>query len=367
MGFFDELSERHVVRAVGYYVVAAFALWQAADIAIPALGLPESWMTAIVAGAIAGLPIVAVLSWLYDLNRTADGRPRSRTVRIASVVAGVLVVALLVGGLVHRLRRSGAAGDAARLDGPVSIEIGVERYFAGEWATAIAILEAVAADAKTPRNERVEALRYAVRASSESGDSASARDAMRRLLDMEPPLVLMLPGVETAPVMDLYYAARQQRLVREPPVAVPVRAVAVFDFNVLGDPPAGTTTEDWRPFGRGAGGILLNELSSRAGPDVMFVDRYALGQGRGFDVYRYIDSPEASGVIEATHLVIGSVAARSDQILFSAWLIDANDGTLKAKSQRLGRLQNLDTVLENVADDLARAMRPPADSAGPRG
>jgi hypothetical protein len=367
MGFFEELSERHVVRAVGYYVVAAFALWQAADIAIPALGLPESWMTAIVAGAIAGLPIVVVLSWLYDLNRTADGRPRSRTVRIASVVAGVLVVALLVVGLVHRLRRSGPAGDAAHLDGPVSLEIGVERYFAGEWANATAILEAVAADAKTPRNERVEALRYAVRASSESGDSASARGAMRRLLDLEPPLILMLPGVETASVMDLYYAARQQRLVRESSGSAPVETVGVFDFNVLGDPPAGTTTEEWRGMGTGAGQILLTELFSRAGLDVKFTEKYGGGKDRGFDVYRYLDSPDASRLTEATHFVIGSIAARSDQILVSAWLIDANDGTLKAKSQHLGRLQNLFTVLENVTDDLARAMRPPADSAGPRG
>jgi len=66
--FLAELKHRRVYRAVAYYVVAAFALWQAADIAIPALSLPEAWMTVIVAGALLavfggrGMPMLVVIA-----------------------------------------------------------------------------------------------------------------------------------------------------------------------------------------------------------------------------------------------------------------------------------------------------------------
>ena len=369
--FLAELKHRRVYRAVGYYVVAAFALWQAADIAIPALSLPETWMTVIVAGALVGLPIVAVLAWLYDLNRGADGRLRSRSVRVAYAVAGVLVVGLLAAGLVHRMRRSGPASRGTPVERPVSLSLGIENYFGGEWAKATAVLDAVAADEKAPRSDRVEALRYAVRAYSESGDSVGARDATRRLLDLEPPLVLMLPGVETEAVMRLYYDARQGRLARGRAAgATPVRMVEVFDFNALGDPPAGVTTEGWPSLGRAVKEFLLTDMA-QSSRDVKLLDRSTLDEERGFDIYRYLESPEGSIIAEATHLVIGSVGARGAQILISAWLIDVADGTLRAKSQRFARfvpgdLEPLAAPIDSMAEDLLRAMRPPIDSAAAR-
>jgi len=363
--FLSGLKQRRVYRAVAWYIVAAFALWQAADIAIPALSLPESWMTVIVIGALAGLPVVTVLSWLYELKRAPVGRGRSPTVRIAAVIAGALVLVLLAAGLAQRLRRSAAERSARLPEGPVSLDLGIERYFAGEWTSATAIFDAVAADGETPRDDRIEAMRYAVRAYSESGDSAGAGAAMRRLLDLEPPLVLMLPGVESEAVMRLYYRQRQERLERRAgTVSSPVRAVRILDFNALRDPPTGVSPADWLGLGRGMAEILLTDLGTREIPGVTLVAMPS--PSKGFNLYRFLDSPEASRLLRPTHMIIGSFAARGDQILVSAWLIDAANGTLRASAQRLERFDSLISAIGGVADDLAEELRPSSTSAGSR-
>jgi hypothetical protein len=195
----------------------------------------------------------------------------------------------------------------------------------------------VAGNDATPRADRVEALRYAVRAWSESGDSVNAAVAMRRLLDLEPPLVLMLPGVESDAVLRTYYAARQERLQPNGATHAPVRALRLLDFNGLGDPPRGFTSDEWSRIGRAVTGSLQGELTNHPLPGIAILDNSML-EVRGFDVYRYLESPDASRLTRPTHLILGSLAARGDQILITVWLIDAATGEQRARAQRLGRL-----------------------------
>lgn len=94
-----ELRRRKVYRAVGWYTAAAFALWQAADIAFPVLGLSPLAMRLVVLGAIAGFPVVVGLSWAFDLRREDGGaEPRARGPRRAMAL-GILAGILTFGGL----------------------------------------------------------------------------------------------------------------------------------------------------------------------------------------------------------------------------------------------------------------------------
>lgn len=67
--------ERQVGRAAVMYVVVAFALLQAADLLLPALGAPYWVFRVLVGVAFVGFPIILVLSWYFDL--TPQGLRRS--------------------------------------------------------------------------------------------------------------------------------------------------------------------------------------------------------------------------------------------------------------------------------------------------
>jgi tetratricopeptide (TPR) repeat protein len=64
-----ELKRRKVYRVGVFYAGAVFVLWQVAEIGIPAVGLPPWVLTVIVAGSLAGFPVVVVLAWLFEVRR----------------------------------------------------------------------------------------------------------------------------------------------------------------------------------------------------------------------------------------------------------------------------------------------------------
>lgn len=110
--FLEELKRRRVWRVATLYAAGAFIAWQVADIAFPALGLPETAMTWLVVLAIAGFPVAVGLAWVFQLTadgvkrtsqldaldpveRARDVRPPSAAGRIATVAT--LTVAVLLG------------------------------------------------------------------------------------------------------------------------------------------------------------------------------------------------------------------------------------------------------------------------------
>ena len=73
--FINETRRRHVFGVLGLYVVCAWVLLQAADLAFPGLGIPESAIRYVWIGAILGLPVAVIFGWRYDI--TAQGIERT--------------------------------------------------------------------------------------------------------------------------------------------------------------------------------------------------------------------------------------------------------------------------------------------------
>ena len=64
--FASEVSRRRVVRVMIAYCVGIFGALQGLDIMVTRLELPGVWMRWAVLASLAGLPIAAVLSWIFD-------------------------------------------------------------------------------------------------------------------------------------------------------------------------------------------------------------------------------------------------------------------------------------------------------------
>lgn len=65
--FFAELKHRKVYHTAVTYAAAVFVIWQGADIAFGALGLPASFMRFLVVTAILGFPVAVALSWVLEV------------------------------------------------------------------------------------------------------------------------------------------------------------------------------------------------------------------------------------------------------------------------------------------------------------
>jgi TolB-like protein/Flp pilus assembly protein TadD len=101
-----ELKRRKVFRVAGVYAAVAFVVWQAADIAFPALGVPEWGITLVVAMAILGFPVALVLAWAFEVTpdgvvRDQPAAPRAVAVDVTDFgggrKAGYLGLGILVG------------------------------------------------------------------------------------------------------------------------------------------------------------------------------------------------------------------------------------------------------------------------------
>lgn len=66
--FFEELKRRKVVQAATGYAVVAWIVLQIGEVTFEPLGLPGWAMTSLVVLAVAGFPVVLIVSWFFDLT-----------------------------------------------------------------------------------------------------------------------------------------------------------------------------------------------------------------------------------------------------------------------------------------------------------
>jgi len=75
--FFRELQRRRVFRVAFVYGAVAFIVWQAAEIAVPALDLPGWSLTLVVLLTLLGFPIALSLGWAFDITSAGVLRTES--------------------------------------------------------------------------------------------------------------------------------------------------------------------------------------------------------------------------------------------------------------------------------------------------
>ena len=103
-----QLKQRQVFKVATIYAVSAWPLIQIADLAVPALGLPDSVMTLLLQIFLVGFPISLIFAWLYnftskgiisaqakaDNNLSVNDSRAQVNIRTTIAIAGTLVIAL---------------------------------------------------------------------------------------------------------------------------------------------------------------------------------------------------------------------------------------------------------------------------------
>lgn len=103
--FVSKLKRRQVFKVATIYAVSAWPLIQLADLAVPALGLPDSVLTLLLKIFVAGFPVSLIFAWLFNVTTKGIVRATSETdvenepqanVQTTIAVAGTLSVILLI-------------------------------------------------------------------------------------------------------------------------------------------------------------------------------------------------------------------------------------------------------------------------------
>lgn len=96
--FLTELKRRKVYRVAAAYAAGAFVVWQAAEIALPALGFPDSILRFVILASLLGFPMAVVLAWIYEVRPEPEAASDSAGHRIRLGWWPVAAVAVLVAG-----------------------------------------------------------------------------------------------------------------------------------------------------------------------------------------------------------------------------------------------------------------------------
>ncbi|MCE7997113.1 MAG: hypothetical protein HEP71_34455 [Roseivirga sp.] len=98
--FWEELKKRNVVKALIFYSVTAWLIIQFAATTFPYLNFPKWSVTVVIVVLLVGLPVVLIVSWIYEL--TTDGlkktdsvdREKSITVKTGKTINRLTIVIL---------------------------------------------------------------------------------------------------------------------------------------------------------------------------------------------------------------------------------------------------------------------------------
>jgi hypothetical protein len=358
----DGMRRRGAYRAIAAYAVGVFALWQASDIVVSALGLPQHVMRLVVLGAAAGLPLVIAIAWFPDVS--ASDRRRRTTARMV-VISGVVGAAAL--GAV--LLASPGSPNPGGGDNP-SLERGIELFFSGHHARAASILSQVAADVSLPISERHDALRYLARAHEHMEDPAAVQRTLARLLELEPPMVLLVPGVESDALMAAYSELRRRSGGAGAPLSASTIVVEVLPFVERGELVG-------MGIGEGIAAVVLNDLFADAA-GVKFVDRSTLEitPAHGYDIYRFIDAApteaqrrqaargSAFEPLLPTHMIFGAVTGNDGQMFIKVWIVDAATGLEVASDQVVGRVDGTSLLITKLSSSLRHKVPWARDTIG---
>ncbi len=105
MGLIAQLKRRNVFKVCMAYLALCWVVIEVATTVTPLLGLPDWLPTVILWVGIIGLPIVAALSWIYELTpegvkRDTDGSASAGTHQRSARWLDVLIIALIAAGVV---------------------------------------------------------------------------------------------------------------------------------------------------------------------------------------------------------------------------------------------------------------------------
>jgi TolB-like protein len=230
-------------------------------------------------------------------------------------------------------------------------------YQEADFDTAIQYFSQVAQDSTAPTALREGALKYLGRLYIAKSAYDEARNVVRDLLELEPPLVDMNPDEEPPPLLKIYYEERRQvegdyQVERADPG---LQTMAVMDFtnNSIDE------HEKFDPMRQGFASMMINYLGGAT--DLKVVERERLQwllDEINLQQSQYVDESTAvrmGKMLGATTVLFGAYTVFRGDIQISARLVKVETGEILLAEQIMGDRDDFFELVEDLSLQVAQA------------
>ncbi|MFQ5650039.1 MAG: CsgG/HfaB family protein [bacterium] len=177
-------------------------------------------------------------------NRTYAHKNTARLLAIVFLITGASLV--------------GTATGDERADS--KLEQAAALYRKAHFDEAIQLLQELAADATLPKQQQTEVWKFLSRTYYAKHLHDQARNAISKLLELEPPLITLDPDREPPPLMDMYYEVRKEknkgsRVIEQPDPGI--KTMAILDFKNRSP----DDKERFDPMEQGFADLMIHQLN----------------------------------------------------------------------------------------------------------
>ncbi|QQS36573.1 MAG: hypothetical protein IPM56_01065 [Ignavibacteriales bacterium] len=243
---------------------------------------------------------------------------------------------------------------SALLDDPKSKLADAEKYYnAAQFDDAINILVELSNDNTIDKEIQKDALRFLGRAYTAKGLYENAKDAITKLLKLEPPMVVFNPDYEPPVFMKLYYESRKNitgsyTLEREDPG---MKNLAVIDFKNRSI----TEREQYDPMEKGFADLLINRLNNSTNLRVVERERiqWILDEIKLQNEYEMEGAVRLGKQLGVQSVLMGSFIVTGDEIWLGARLVKVETSEILLTDEIRGDLEEFFDLVDQLSNKIS--------------
>ncbi len=233
------------------------------------------------------------------------------------------------------------------------LETAQQYYKSAQFDDAIKILNEISSDNSTDTETKKEALRYLGRSYTAKGLYDEAKGSIKKLLELEPPVVEFNPDYEPPVFMKLYYESRKEisdsYLVEKPDPGM--KTMAIIDFKNRSI----DKKFQYDPMEQGFADLLINRLNNSTGLKVIERERiqWLLDEMKLQDKYDMEGAVRVGKMLGAQTVLLGSFIIVNDEIWLGGRLVKVETGEILLTDEIKGELNEFFDLVDKLSEKIS--------------
>ncbi len=245
-----------------------------------------------------------------------------------------------------------AVSNCRSQDNKAKLDEAEQYYKSAQFDKAIDILMQVSADSSDKEIQK-DALRFLGRAFAAKGLYDKAKDALAKLLKLEPPLVTFNPDYEPPVFMKLYYETRKEYTdsyqVERPDPGIKTMAIIDFQNNSI------DKKEKFDPMEKGFADLIIHRLNNSTGLKVVERDRiqWILNEINIQNKYSMEGAVRLGKQLGVHTVLLGSFIIYNDEIWLGARLVKVETSEILLTDEIKGDLEDFFKLSEQLSKKIS--------------
>ncbi|HSP87268.1 MAG TPA: CsgG/HfaB family protein [Ignavibacteriaceae bacterium] len=233
------------------------------------------------------------------------------------------------------------------------LESAQEYYKAAQFDDAINVLNEIASDNSTDTETKKEALRYLGRSYTAKGLYDEAKGSIKKLLELEPPVVEFNPDYEPPVFMKLYYESRKEfsdsyEVERPDPGT---KTMAIIDFKNRSI----DKKLQYDPMEQGFADLLISRLNNSTGLKVVERERikWILDEMKLQENYDMEGAVRVGKLLGAQTVLLGSFIVANDEIWLGGRLVKVETSEILLTDEIKGDLDQFFDLVDQLSEKIS--------------